>query len=167
MSIHLPTEKSQEWLLMIEDLLTTKQCSAHNLEKLIGRLVRTSLILPGSSAFLSNLYQEFYKNKGQDIILDCETCEDLEFWKRLINKAKAGTNINGLVLHEIDIIIFTDASGTGIGWFDATTGICQRYPFGIAFVNSISINYLEYITAIAALKSKLESGELENKQVFL
>ena len=115
MYIHLPPDKAQEWSLMIDDLLTDKKYSAFNLEKLIGRLVRTSLILPGSSAFLSNLYQEFYKNKGQDITLDYEICEDLEFWKKIINKAKAGTNINGLVLHEIDIIIFTDASGTGIG----------------------------------------------------
>lgn len=94
------------------------------MEKLIGILVRTSLILPGSSAFLSNLYQEFYKNKDQYITLYYKICEDLEFWKKLINKAKAGTNINRLVLYEIDIIIFTDASGIGIGWFDATTGIC-------------------------------------------
>jgi len=69
---------------MIEKFIQDINIPSKDLEKLIGRLVRVSIIIPGSSSFLRDLCHAFYNAKNGISHLNNICLEDLRIWIQII-----------------------------------------------------------------------------------
>jgi len=56
----LPNQKGNKWIKLINTMIESKHPSTKDLEKLIGRLVRVSIITPGSLSYLRAIRSAFY-----------------------------------------------------------------------------------------------------------
>ena len=121
------------------------------MERLIGKLVRVSLILPGSSCFLKSLRPALHSAVKGRVILEEICIFDLKLWLIIINWAMKGAPISHLILRMPTMIKFTDTSGKGMGSYDLLLGIVWNYKFPIDILNHTTINYLEFFTVIVDL----------------
>jgi len=60
LSMALPITKGAKWKGVIAIMIESEQSPAKELEKLIGKLVRVSIIIPGSNTFIKPLRRAFY-----------------------------------------------------------------------------------------------------------
>ena len=149
MRIALPAEKEAAWTETINQFLTDGHCSAKEMERTIGRLVRASIILPGASAYIVHLRRIFWAQKRSgSIVLDKRAREHLAFWCGLLEVAKRGTKIASLVLRMPTRIFFTDAAGAGMGGYCHETSRGWRFAFPPGILKLTTINHLEFLAGL-------------------
>ena len=102
-------------------MIRDENCFAKDLEYLIGKLVRVSMILLGSECFLKLLRNTLHLAKGGRMLFNEVIILDLKFWVKLIDGGIAGFSMSKIILRMITNKNFTDALGNGIGCHNMKT----------------------------------------------
>ena len=97
---------------------TREKSLAKELERLISKLIRVSIIKPGSNAFIKSLRKALFAAVRGIAILDDTCILDLKLWLDLIDQSIEGTSLLKLIWCLSSIIFFVDASGIGLGRYD-------------------------------------------------
>ena len=144
-----------------------KTCRPKELEKLIGKLGRLSMIIPGSSAFIVAIRQAFYSTSDGWAILN-QTCEfDLSLWLETINLGTEGVPLEKLLLRLPSATHFTDASGKGMGGYHMETGCVWNYPFPSGILEKTTINHLEFFAIIVDLLLEAYHNHINGNRVLI
>jgi hypothetical protein len=93
--------------------------------------------------------------------------EDLKLWKHFLKLANKGVSMNLVVQQEPDVIILTDASTSkGLGGYNVSSGKAWRLPI-LPWMVNLSINTLEFMSAIIALEVELLENNIQRDTCFL
>jgi len=90
--------KQDKWIGIINTILSSKDCSAKELEQLIGKLVRASLIMPRLIAFIKPLWTAFYATKNGLASINQDCIDILLLWIKIIYRCAADLLISKLLL---------------------------------------------------------------------
>ena len=100
LTITFPVTKGNRWIKDISNHIDQKTITPKELEKLIGRLVRASIIIPGSNIFLTPLRSLFYSSNGHRIHIQPNIIMCFEFLKKVITRSILGATINRIILRK-------------------------------------------------------------------
>lgn len=162
--IHLPFEKSNEWIADIKVILSNTTISAKTLESTIGRLNHAGYIIPQGRYFLNRLRHLLSRCKkmGPQKIPESAR-EDLHLWMKILHHVShRGVNINNITFTEPTEICISDACEQGIGGYNMS-GLAWRYKLPPYMVGILSINLLEFLAAAITIKLTLDSNENPQK----
>ena len=136
---------------IIEQLINSNLCNDKIFEKLIGKLVRVSIIIPGSIIFITSFWHTLYSSKNGLSHLDTNCKFFLRLQIQIIYKSIIGTPIEKLLICLPTLIKFTDTSREAIGTYHFDTSYFQNYKFPFNILKFITINYLEFLTILIDL----------------
>ena len=161
----LPEDKYLAWKSDIEEILRIPRRTIpyKDLDSLLGRLQHVCAILRQGWHFLSRLRGA--KNRAGNTHarrtrLSKAERSDLELWLKFLALARAGVDINNLVVRIPDTAGITDACTYQIGGYSVTTGRAWRWPLPSFLVGHKSINFLEYLASAAAYLLGVLEGEI-------
>ena len=145
MEVHLPRTKVNAWSQQVRLIMRAGKCSSKDLERLIGKMVRTSMILPGAQAFIVHFRKLRAECRSGTVLIDDTGRTHLNFWLRLFKVAGGGTQIASLLLRMPSLIFFTDACAAGLGGYCHNTGRAWRYSLPENILSRTTINHLEFL----------------------
>ena len=149
MTIALPKDKASKWQGLIKTMLDAGACSAKEMERMIGRFVRVTIIIPAAKAYIIHLRRIFHQQKVRGTItLDRKARDQLDFWRRMFDVATQGAKLETIVMRMPTIVFFTDAAGAGMGGYCHNTGRGWRYPFPEGILDHTTINHLEFLAEL-------------------
>ena len=99
-------------------MLSLNECSAKELKRLIGKLIRASMIMLGSIAFLKPLWSTLYSATRGQAILDKACKESLYIWIGIIYCCTDRLSIVKLLVRMPTQIYFTNTSGKAIDTYN-------------------------------------------------
>ena len=162
--IHLPAEKSVEWMQDIRSILGRTTVSTKVLESTIGRLNHAGYIIPQGRYFLNRLRHLLAKCKkmGPQPIPQ-SAHDDLHLWLKIIHcVSRKGVNINNITFTEPTEICISDACEHGIGGYNMS-GKAWRFQLPKEMIGTLSINLLEFIAAAITIQLTLASSNTPQK----
>ena len=124
------------------------------LERMIGKMVRSSLIMPGSQAFIPHFRALLRSCRSQVIVLGEFSKTKLRFWSELFRVAGNGTKIANLVMRVPTIIFFTDAEAKGLGGLCQNTGKGWRFRLPVGILSKTTINHLGFLAHLVSLSDR-------------
>jgi hypothetical protein len=138
------------------------------LESLIGRLQHAAVMFTPGKHFLSRLYSALSRAKITKFTrLSKIEIEDLKLWKNYLKQAYKGVSMNLVIQQEPDVILLTDASTSkGLGGYNVKSGNAWRLPIQPWMVG-LSINTLEFMSAIIGLEVELLNDNIQHENCFL
>ena len=157
--LFLTVEKALDWLRDIDNAIKDKMCTKEVLESLIGRFNHTGTIIHISRYFLTRLRHRLQKNlkhrSTYRIHLSTPDIDDLRLWKSMITLFKTqGVSINNVCNTQPSATTYSDACEWGLGGF-SSHGTAWRYRIPDNLHHRASINFLEFLGAIATIKLSL------------
>ena len=149
--LSLPDDKHEAWVEEIQVMIDAKACVFGNLDRLVGRLVHSSHVLPISRHFIGRLRSRLTPrprnpNSKRLRLTDLEI-GDLTLWKRILDQANRGVSLNLLVTRQPDRICWSDACPFGIGGYNLSGMAWRiRIPYASSVRGHPGVNnLLEFI----------------------
>jgi len=144
----LPENKGLKWIRIIKQFIADSNSSSKALEKMIGCLVRVSIIIPSSSSFLKELRFTFYSVIKGKSTFNQLCIANLKLWIRAIECSIEGTSITKIILRMPTLIFFTDALGAALGGFNLNTCCTWNFDLLPNILDYRIINYLEFLALL-------------------
>ena len=111
LKIYLSEDKYKSWSRQIDSILLTKKSNHTELDELIGRLNHAAFVIPLARHFLSRIRGLKEKAKFHNMVsISNVIIQDLKLWKKFVNQAKQGINMNLLTYRFPTIVAVTDAN---------------------------------------------------------
>jgi hypothetical protein len=130
LSVALPQDKFKAWTGSVDDILHRHKSSipAKDLETLMGRLNHASYVIPYARHFTGRLYKACKRaRRSGSARLTRMQLEDLELWRKFLQKAADGISIKKLVCRWPTRIVRVDACPQGTGGYCLESGIAWIY----------------------------------------
>jgi hypothetical protein len=129
------------------------------LERIQGRNIHFSTIVPGAMHFQSRIYSAIARaKKYKQTRLRAEERRDLRLLRKLLEVARRGISLNNIVERLPDHLGRSDAFEQGIGGFDLTTGRAWRLEIPEHLRHKKSQNFLEYLACMTQLMCLLHDN---------
>jgi hypothetical protein len=161
LTVLLTKEKAADWLIDIRLCISTKKCTKHTLESIIGRLNHTSMIVHLGRYFLTRLRFRLRSAQGRrkhyPIHLAPWDIDDLKWWSHILQSlTTVGISMNNICLTSPSAVVFSDACEWGLGGF-TEQGFAWRYLLPPSLRGRASINFLEFLASIITIQMSLDN----------
>ena len=165
MIFSLPTDKIDNLKKLCIKMVTNSNTSARELAVLLGNLNWAALAVPFARAHYRNLQCQQIASSNQNgwdqkMDLSSESLAELNWWIFHLS-SKNGNTFSPL---EPDVIIYSDASGSG--WGAHSSGVTTRGPWN-ALQASRHINELELLAAEFALSAFTQQARSISVRLYL
>ena len=135
---------------------------------MIGRLNHTAAIIPLSRHFLGRLRFALCRASAYRCTrLTAAEKHDLHWWKRLLDLAVHGVNLNLLVFREPNQITLSDACNYGISGFSVNSGRAWRFYIPPHLRGKRHINFLEFLGNVITILLEIYEGRVRPGDCFL
>ena len=118
MMVALPLDKAIAYRKQINEILVANKVANKNLESIIGRIERTSYVVPNSKYFINRLrYLQYHSEKQGWAYIPKSVRKDLLLHIDFIKEAELGTSINNLICRQPSHIYYADSCPFGMGGY--------------------------------------------------
>jgi len=128
LTISLPADKHQRWVLELERLASASKVSQNALESSLGHLNHVAGIYPPMRHFLGRLYNANYRaGRNSWPCLSTNEKWDLHLLIKFLDSAKDGLSLNNLTFRKPTRVFRSDASEFGLGRYNLIS--CRAWRF--------------------------------------
>ena len=157
----LPPDKAKAYTLQIKEILAANKVANKNLESIIGRIERTSYVVPNAKFFINRLrHLQYHSVKQGWAYLPKPVQLDLQLHLRFIKEAELGTSINNLVCRRPSHIYYADSCPFGLGGYSCR-GRAWRFYIPPSLRSIHTNNVLEFIAQIICIWIDALEGNLQ------
>ena len=150
-TVRLPADKYHSYTAQIRDITVAGQVNDDTLQSIIGRLERTSYVVPHARYFLNRLRAlQRITSKTKWAKIPESTSLDLKLWHKFLDNAHKGTNINNLVFRRPSNFFWADSCPFGLGGY-SSSGRAWRYYIPPSLRSVHTNNVLEYLAIIVTM----------------
>ena len=170
----LPEDKFIVWNQDLVEVLKSSSITREVLESMIGRLTHASYVVPLSRHFLQRFRQRLNvvrdRAPAHIIRLSDEELSDVKLWMHLLQQARQGISLNGIVFRHPTRLTLSDSCPLGLGGF-TSEGRAWRLKVNPASRTSSSCqanNVLEFLAMVITVwLSLLELAKLNLEEELI
>ena len=151
MTMVLPREKAKTWIKEIRMTMIAMGIKHKALEKIIRKLTRAYVVLPGLMVFIAPVRKLLYPKKRGRLKLEEHHRRYFKQWPALFGLARKGEPIARLVLRCLTMLMFTDAAKYSMGGYYNETGVGWQFAFPKGILDHTTINHLEFLAILVEL----------------
>ena len=170
----LPEDKFIVWNQDLVEVMKSSSITREVLESMIGRLTHASYVVPLSRHFLQRFRQRLNvvrdRAPAHIIRLSDEELSDVKLWMHLLQQARQGISLNGIVFRHPTRLTLSDSCPLGLGGF-TSEGRAWRLKVNPASRTSSSCqanNVLEFLAMVITVwLSLLELAKLNLEEELI
>ena len=159
--VALPLDKAIAYRKQINEILVANKVANKNLESIIGRIERTSYVVPNSKYFINRLrYLQYHSEKQGWAYIPKSVRKDLLLHIDFIKEAELGTSINNLICRQPSHIYYADSCPFGMGGYSCK-GRAWRFYIPPSLRSTHTNNVLEFMAQIICIWLDAIEGNLQ------
>ena len=159
--VALPRDKAIADSKQINEFLVANKVAHKNLESTIGRIERTSYVVPNAKFFINRLrYLQYHSEKQGWAYIQKSVSEDLLLHLEFLKEAEVGTSINNLICRTPSHIYYADSCPFGLGGYSCK-GRAWRFYIPPSLRSIHTNNVLEFMAQIICIWLDAIEGNLQ------